>query len=59
MPVPLLQDLVIRSGDALGEFARTGAQQVQTRAQDIRKSAHRITTDIGEKLEKKRTGACV
>tara|TARA_B100000959_G_C14726988_1_gene519360 strand:- start:62 stop:679 length:618 start_codon:yes stop_codon:yes gene_type:complete len=52
MPIPLLQDLVIRSGDALGEFARTGAQQVQTRASDIRKSAHRLTSDISGKLEK-------
>ncbi|MDP7039913.1 MAG: polyhydroxyalkanoate synthesis regulator DNA-binding domain-containing protein [Myxococcota bacterium] len=52
MPIPLLQDLVIRSGDALGEFARTGAQQVQTRASDMRKSAHRLTSDISGKLEK-------
>ena len=52
MPIPLLQDLVIRSGDALGEFARTGAQQVQTRASDIRKGAHRLTSDISGKLEK-------
>ena len=52
MPVPLLQDLVIRSGDVLGEFARTGAQQVQTRASDIRKGAHRLTSDISDRLEK-------
>ena len=52
MPIPLLQDLVIRSGDALGEFARTGAEQVQTRASDMRKSAHRLTSDISGKLEK-------
>jgi polyhydroxyalkanoate synthesis repressor PhaR len=52
MPIPLLQDLVIRSGDALGEFARTGAHQVQTRASDMRKSAHRLTSDISGKLEK-------
>ncbi len=52
MPLGLLRDLIQNGGGSISEFARERVDRVQAAAQDIRETAQKLKSDLGDKIER-------
>ena len=51
MPLSLLRELIQNGGDALTEIARDGVDRVQAKALEVRDTAQKIRSDLGDRMD--------